>query len=117
LHLYEIFPNLGKTTKTVSGQFESKSHELLTKAGFISQLASGIFNLLPLGKIVLSKIEQIIREEMNALGAQEIQMPILHPKSLWLQSGRWENVDVLFKTQSVWQNLLLLPLTKKHHPW
>mgnify|MGYP000033725563 CR=1 FL=1 len=90
----------GKTTKTVSGQFESKSHELLTKAGFISQLASGIFNLLPLGKIVLSKIEQIIREEMNALGAQEIQMPILHPKSLWQQSGRWESVDVLFKTQS-----------------
>ena len=90
----------GKTTKSVSSQFESKSHELLTKAGYINQLASGIFNILPLGKIVLSKIEDIIREEMNAIGGQEIQMPILHPKSLWIQSGRWDNINILFKTKS-----------------
>jgi len=90
----------GKTVKSVSSQFESKSYELLTKAGFIDQLASGIFNILPLGKIVLTKIENIIREEMNAIGGQEIQMPILHPKSLWLKSGRWDNVDVLFKIKS-----------------
>ncbi len=90
----------GKTAKTVSSQFESKSHELLTKAGYINQLASGIFNILPLGKIVLTKIEDIIRDEMNKIGGQEVQMPILHPKSLWLESNRWDAVNVLFKTKS-----------------
>ncbi len=90
----------GKTRKEVSRQFEARSHELLTKAGFIDQVASGIFNYLPLGKRVLAKIENIIREEMNAIGAQEILMPSLHPKTLWQQTDRWDNVDVLFKTKS-----------------
>ena len=90
----------GKTKKKVSQQFEAKSHELLTKAGFIDQVASGIFNFLTLGKKVLTKIENIIKEEMNALGAQEILMPSLHPKTLWQQTNRWDTVDVLFKTKS-----------------
>ncbi|MBI4225704.1 hypothetical protein HY612_01185, partial [Candidatus Roizmanbacteria bacterium] len=90
----------GKPIRDVSKQFESKNHELLTKAGFIDQIASGIFDLLPLGKKTLSKIENIVREEMNAIGAQEILMPSLHPKSLWEKTGRWNSVDVLFKTHS-----------------
>lgn len=90
----------GKTQKNVSKKFEAKNHELLTKAGFIDQVASGIFNLLPLGRKVLSKIENIIREEMNKIGSQEILMPSLHPKNLWQQTGRWKTVDVLFKTKS-----------------
>ena len=89
----------GKASKTVA-QYESRSHELLVKGGFIDQVASGIFNFLPLGKKVLSKIETIIREEMNNLGAQEVLMPILHPKSLWQKTSRWQTVDVLFKTKS-----------------
>ncbi len=90
----------GKTKREVSRQFEAKSHELLTKGGFIEQVAAGIFNYLPLGKRVLTKIEDIVKEEMNAIGAQEILMPSLHPKNLWQQTKRWETVDVLFKTKS-----------------
>lgn len=90
----------GKTKKEVSGQFEARSHELLTKAGFIDQVASGIFNYLPLGKKVLAKIENIIREEINEIGGQEILMPSLHPKVLWQKTNRWETVDILFKTKS-----------------
>lgn len=94
----------GKTQKHVAQQFESKNHELLTKAGFIDQVASGIFILLPLGKMVLSNIEAIIREEMNAIGGQEILMPSLHPKALWTQTGRWDSVNILFKTKSRYGN-------------
>lgn len=90
----------GKTQKNIPSQFEAKSHELLTKAGFIDQVASGIFDYLPLGKKVLSKIENIIREEMNKIGAQEILMPSLHPKTLWEKTNRWNTVDVLFKTKN-----------------
>ncbi len=89
----------GKTLKTVA-KYESKSHELLTKAGFINQVASGIFNFLPLGKRVIDKIQNIIKEELIKIDAQEILMPILHPKTLWQKTNRWETVDVLFKTKS-----------------
>ncbi|MGB9707462.1 MAG: proline--tRNA ligase [Microgenomates group bacterium] len=89
----------GKTQKTVA-KYESKSHELLTKAGFINQVSSGIFNFLPLGKRVIDKIQNIIKEELNKIGAQEILMPILHPKNLWEKTNRWNTVDVLFKTKS-----------------
>lgn len=90
----------GKSKKDSFQKFDSISHQLLIKAGYIDQVASGIYNLLPLGKIVLQKIEKIIREEMDKIGAFEIQMPILHPKSYWEKTGRWESVDVLFKIKS-----------------
>jgi len=89
----------GKTQKEVK-KYESKNQELLVKAGFIDQVAAGIYTLLPLGKRVLTKIENIIREEMNNIGAQEIEMPLLHPKILWEKTGRWQTVDILFKTKS-----------------
>ena len=89
----------GKTKKEVK-KYEAKNQEILTKAGFIDQVGAGIYTLLPLGKYVLVKIENIIREEMNGIGAQEIEMPLLHPKALWEQTQRWQTVDVLFKTKS-----------------
>lgn len=89
----------GKTQKE-NKKYEAKNQELLTKAGFIDQLASGIYTLLPLGKRVLTKIENIIRQEMEKIGAQEIEMPLLHPKILWEKTQRWDSVDVLFKTKS-----------------
>lgn len=90
----------GKTIKETSSQYEARSHELLTRAGFIDQVASGIYNLLPLGRKVLTKIENIIRQEMETIGAQEITMPLLHPKNLWQKTNRWQTVEVLFKTKS-----------------
>lgn len=80
--------------------FDSKSHELLVKGGFIDQVASGIFTLLPLGLRTFLKIEQIIRKEMDAIGAQEVLMPSLQPKKNWEISGRWDTVDILYKINS-----------------
>lgn len=67
---------------------EIASHKLLLRAGFIRKTAAGIYTFLPLGKRVLSKIENIVREEMDACGAQEIRMPMLQPEELWQESGR-----------------------------
>jgi prolyl-tRNA synthetase len=89
----------GKPNKEFT-KYDSISHELLIRGGFIDQLGSGLFSILPLGKKVLTHIENVIREEMNAIGGQEIQMPLLHPKKIWEESGRWDAFDVLFKTKS-----------------
>ncbi len=66
------------------------SHKLLLRAGFIRRVTSGIYDFLPLGLRVLRKIEQIVREEMNASGAQELLMPMVQPAELWRDSGRWD---------------------------
>src|SRR5580692_4373312 len=66
------------------------SHRLLLRAGYIRQLMAGHYSLLPLGQRVRLKVIGIIREEMNAIGAQEILMPVMHPAELWIKSGRWE---------------------------
>lgn len=68
---------------------EVVSHQLLVRAGFLRQLASGIYTYLPLGYKVLRKVEQIVREEMDKAGAQEVLMPALHPAELWQETGRW----------------------------
>lgn len=82
----------------------SINHELLIKAGFIKQETAGVFTLLPLGNRVVRNMEEIIREEMNGLGAQELTMPAMHPKENWVKTGRWDVVDVLFKIKSRWGN-------------
>ncbi len=68
---------------------DAASHRLLVRAGFIRQLMSGVYSLLPLGMRSLQKIERIIREEMNRIGAQEFRLPTLHPREVWERSGRW----------------------------
>jgi len=69
------------------------SHQLLIRAGFIRKLASGIYSWLPMGLRVLQKVEGIIRDEMNASGAQEVMMPVVQPAELWQESGRWGQYD------------------------
>lgn len=89
-----------KTSKTAPKTAEGISAVLLTRAGFIEQEMSGVYSFLPLGLKVLQKISNIIREEMNAIDAQEVLMPSLQPKSLWEESGRWTSIDPpLFTTQ------------------
>ena len=77
------------TMREVPSDAEIKSHQLLLRAGFIRQNASGIYSYLPLGKKVLTKIETIIREEMNAIDAVEVFMPALQQAELWQETGRW----------------------------
>jgi len=79
------------TLKEAPSDAEIVSQELLIRGGFVRKVASGIYTYLPLGKRVLSKIERIVREEMDAIGAQEILMPILQPAELWRTTGRWDD--------------------------
>jgi prolyl-tRNA synthetase len=76
---------------------EVASHRLLLRAGFIRQLMAGHYSMLPLGVRVRAKIIDIIREEMNAIGAQEFLLPIMHPAEIWERSGRLGTVDVMFR--------------------
>ena len=69
---------------------EAISHKLMVRAGLVRQLAAGIYVYLPPGLRVIEKVNAIIREEMNGIGGQEIEMPVLHPAELWQQSGRWD---------------------------
>ncbi|QPC46379.1 proline--tRNA ligase [Mangrovibacillus cuniculi] len=78
------------TLREVPADAEIKSHQLLLRAGYMRQTASGIYSYLPLAMKVLQKIETIVREEMNNTGASELLMPALHPAETWKESGRWD---------------------------
>ncbi|MEG0015982.1 MAG: proline--tRNA ligase [Gordonibacter sp.] len=79
------------TLKEDPADAEIASHKLLLRAGLIRKAASGVYTFLPLGKRVLAKVENIVREEMDAIGSQEIMMPALQPGELWHESGRWDD--------------------------
>ena len=86
------------TLREVPADAESVSHILMLRAGFIRQLASGLYIYLPLGIRVLERIHRILREEMNAIGAQEITLPALHPAEIWQETGRWYEIgDEMFR--------------------
>lgn len=89
-----------KTFKTPPSDSDSANAKFLVQAGFVDQTMAGVYTWLPFGLAVLRKVEQIVREEMNALGALEIMMPSLHPKEFWEATNRWDNVDILFKIKS-----------------
>lgn len=93
----QLFP---KTEKTAPHDAETVNAKLLCQGGFVDQLMAGVYSYLPLGLRVLRHIEKIVREEMNAVGGQEILMPMLHPKANWEQTGGWNKIDVLFKIKS-----------------
>lgn len=80
------------TLKESPAEAEIASHKLMFRAGLIRKLASGFYSFLPLGFRVIRKIENIIREEMDAQGSQELLLPILQPAELWKESGRWEEI-------------------------
>ncbi len=79
------------TLREYPNDAEIISHKLMIKAGLISKVSSGIYSYLPIGHRVIRNIESIIREEMNAAGAHELDMPVVQPSDLWKRSGRWEH--------------------------
>ncbi len=89
-----------KTLKTAPSAADTINHKLLVQAGFVRQVMAGVYTYTPLGLRVLNNISRIVREEMDAIGAQEVLMPILHPSALWKQTGGWDKIDVLFKVKS-----------------
>ena len=91
---------------------EAASHRLLVRGGFIRQLMSGAYSLLPLGMRSIEKIERIVRLEMNKIGGQEFSLPALQPAELWQKSGRWETVgEAMFRLQDRHGAELCLGLT------
>lgn len=80
----------GRTLREIPSEAEVPSHQLLLQAGMIRRLVVGMYSYLPLAQRALRKIEGIIREEMDAIGGQEIDMPLVQPAALWQETGRWE---------------------------
>ena len=88
----------GKTVRDFPKEEVSVNAKFLIRAGFIDKLMAGSFTLLPLGFRVKEKIEQIVREEMDATGANEMLMPLLHPKEIWNETGRWDTAkEVMYQ--------------------
>jgi len=82
--------HIGKTLKEDPKEAQTAGHKLLIRAGYVRQISPGVYAYMPFLLRTLSKISQIIREEMNAIGCEELLMPALQPKDLWVESGRWE---------------------------
>ena len=89
--------SFGKTLREAPAEAELASHQLLIRANYIRPAGAGIYTFMPLGYRVIRKIWRILAEEMDAIGGQEMWMPNLHPAALWQATGRWGQVDVLFK--------------------
>ncbi len=89
-----------RTLRHAPHETESANAKWLIQGGFVRQEMAGVYSWLPLGLRVLRNVERIVREEMNALGSQELLMSALQPKEAWLTTGRWDTVDVLFKVPS-----------------
>ncbi|KKT48964.1 MAG: Prolyl-tRNA synthetase [Candidatus Collierbacteria bacterium GW2011_GWC2_44_18] len=89
-----------KPEKMAPKDAETINHKLLVQAGFVRQLMAGVYTYLPFGLRVLRNIEKIVREEMDAIGGEEILMPMLHPAEIWKKTGGWDSIDVLFKLKS-----------------
>jgi prolyl-tRNA synthetase len=90
---------------------EALSHRLMLRAGLVRQLAAGVYVYLPLGHRVHERVVAIIREEMNAIGGQEITMPVIQPADIWQKSGRWEGIPEMFKLKDRWGRDMVLGMT------
>lgn len=93
-----------KTRRQAPTDEVAKNAQLLIRAGFVHKEMAGVYSYLPLGLRVLNNIEKIVREEMEAVGGQEIKMATLHPSENWKKTGGWDGVDVLFKLKSRTEN-------------
>jgi prolyl-tRNA synthetase len=89
-----------KTRREAPADEVSKNAQLLIRSGFIHKEMAGVYSYLPLGMRVLQKIENIVREEMDKIGGQEIRMATLHPSEPWKKTGAWDSVDIVFKIMS-----------------
>lgn len=101
----KLFP---KTLKQVPSGAQSLNHQLLVRAGFIHQEMAGVYTYLPLGWKVLDKISDIVREEMDIVGGQEVVMPALQSADNWKKTGRYTSVDVLYKLKGAGDSDLVL---------
>jgi prolyl-tRNA synthetase len=100
------------TLRDAPAEAEAASHALLIRGGFIRQLHAGHYSMLPLGWRVHQKVADIVREEMDAIGAQEFLLPTMHPAAVWQQSGRWSTMgEIMFRLTDRRDNDLALGIT------
>jgi len=100
------------TLRDDPAEAEAISHKLLVRAGYVRQLAAGLYIYLPLGLRVLQRINAVLKEEMDELGAQEVSMPILHPAEIWQQTGRWSEIgDEMFRLKDRGERDMCLAMT------
>jgi len=100
------------TVKEDPADAEAVSHKLMIRAGLVRQLAAGVYVYLPLGQRVMDKVNAIIREEINAIGGQEITMPVIQPAELWHATGRWDAIgDEMFRLKDRNQRDMCLGMT------
>ena len=98
------------TLRDAPADAQAASHQLLVRAGFVRQIGAGLYSYLPLGWKVHRRVEQVIREEMDAIGGQELLMPVLHPAELWKRTGRY-GIQELFKLKDRVGRDLVLAMT------
>ena len=98
------------TLRDAPGDAVAESHKLLVRAGMVRQVGSGLWTWLPLGWRVKKRVQEILREEMDRIGGQEMLMPVLHPAEIWKRSGRYD-VDVVFKLKDRTERDLVLAIT------
>ena len=90
----------GRTLREPPSEAQTAGHQLMLRAAIARPLAAGLYTWLPLGFRVQKKVEQIIREEQDRIGAQEMEMPVLTPAELWQETGRWEVLEpITFRTK------------------
>src|ERR1700704_5425209 len=100
------------TLRETPAEAEVASHQLLLRAGYIRQLSAGIYSYLFLAQRALLKIQDVVREEMDAMGAQEMLLPALNPAEVWQESGRWDVMgDNLFRLKDRFDRDLCLGMT------
>jgi prolyl-tRNA synthetase len=90
---------------------EALSHKLMLRAGLVRQLAAGVYVWLPIGQRVIDRICRIVREEINAIGGQEITMPVIQPAEIWQKTGRWDGIPEMFKLKDRWDRDMVLGMT------
>jgi len=86
-----------KIKREIPKDADSKNAAFLVSGGYVNKLMAGVYSYLPLGYLVLKNLEEIIRQEMQAIGGQELLLPALAPKENWQQTGRWQDLDILYK--------------------
>jgi len=100
------------TLREAPAEAEVPSHIFLLRAGYIRQLAAGIYSYLPLAQRSLLKIQNLIRQEMNAIGGQEFHLPAMHPAEIWRETGRWDVMgDNMFRLKDRWGRDMCLGMT------
>ena len=106
-----VAKSLVPTLREDPADAEALSHKLMLRAGLVRQLGAGIYVYLPLGQRVMDRITAIVREEMNAIGGQEITMPVIQPAEIWQKSGRWGGIPEMFKLKDRWGRDMVLGMT------